>query len=875
MRYTEANSFPREIHTMTLAILALFALGEGDPWWSLQPLRPVAPPAVRDASWGQTPVDVFLRAAQESRGLVPAAPADRLTWLRRVTFDLTGLPPSLDEQDAFVADTRPDAHERVVERLLASPAYGERWGRHWLDVARYADTHGYDKDKRRDHAWRYRDWVMGAWNADLPYTDFVRMQIAGDVLHPDRAEGAIAAGFLAAGPWDLVGQVELREGTVDKKKTRVLDRDDMVSATLGAFASLTVGCARCHDHKFDPIPTAEYYALQAVFAGVERGDRRLPESPALRTAREALAAREAQFQRELQRVHEPISRQLAQKRAALAKLPALVGPSPTNGYHSAIADRPDRTRWVQLDLGTSQRFDAVWLWPARPIDFPDTPGFGFPVRFKLEASDDPSFTREVTILSDHTAADVFNPGDTPFIVDCKPVTARYVRLTATRLWKRTGDYVLALGEMQVRAGRTLLSGKATVTALDSIEVGRWAKRHLVDGHTSRAKLPDLAALKEGQSEAARDELLREIGRLEQQRLASLTPELRRQQGELEAERRRIERQAGGEGRVYSVLPIAPRIIHVLRRGDVESPRGEAAPAALSCLSLPVSFEAKTEGERRRALADWLTHRDNVLVWRSIVNRVWHYHFGRGIVDTPNDFGKMGGKPTHPELLDWLAIDFRDSGGSFKRLHRHIVLSAAYRQSSVGSAEAQKIDGDNRLLTSMPRRRLDAESLRDATLAVSGQLRRTMGGPGYELFRFKDDHSPTYDHADLTRIHDPATYRRTGYRFVVRSVPNPFLDCLDCANPNQPVPTRNTTLTALQALAMRNNPFMVRQAQYFAERVQAEAHTPATRAERAYRLAYGTQPDAATIAALSAHAEKHGWPATCRVLLNANAFVFVD
>jgi hypothetical protein len=855
---------------MTLSILLLLALGEGEPGWALQPLRPVVLPAVRDASGCLTPVDVFLRAAQEKRGLTPAAPTDRLTWLRRVTFDLTGLPPTLDEQDAFVADTRPDAHERVVERLLGSPTYGERWGRHWLDVARYADTHGYDKDKRRDHAWHYRDWVVNAWNTDRPYRDFVRMQVAGDVLSPEQAEGAIAAAFLAAGPWDFVGQVELREGTVDKKKTRVLDRDDMVSATLGAFASLTVGCARCHDHKFDPIPTADYYALQAVFAGVERGERQLPESTALRAAREALAAREARFRQELARVQEPLTRQVAEARAALAKRPALVGPSPSNGYHSALADRPERVKWVQLDVGESRRFDSVWLWPARPTDFPDTPGFGFPVRFKLEASDDAAFSKGVILLCDRTKADVSNPGEGPFVVAGKEATARYVRLTATQLWKRTGDYALALGEMQVRDGRALVSEKATVTALDSIDAGRWARRHLVDGHTSRAKLPDLAA----PEEAARETLWREISRGEQERDTAMTPELRRQQSELETERRRIEQHAQA-GRVYSVLPIAPRVIHVLKRGDVESPRGEAAPAALSCLSLPVSFTAKTEGERRRALADWLTHRDNVLVWRSIVNRVWHYHFGRGIVDTPNDFGKMGGKPTHPELLDWLAIDFRDAGGSFKRLHRHIVLSATYRQSSVSSAEAQKLDGDNRLLTSMPRRRLDAESLRDATLAVSGQLRRTMGGPGYELFRFKDDHSPTYDHADLARIHDPATYRRTVYRFVVRSVPNPFLDCLDCADPNQPVPTRNTTLTALQALALRNNPFMVRQAQHFAERVQAEARTPAARAERAYRLAYGMQPDAATIAALSAHAEKHGWPATCRVLWNANAFVFVD
>jgi hypothetical protein len=264
----------------------------------------------------------------------------------------------------------------------------------------------------------------------------------------------------------------------------------------------------------------------------------------------------------------------------------------------------------------------------------------------------------------------------------------------------------------------------------------------------------------------------------------------------------------------------------------------------------------------------------MLTWRSIVNRVWHHHFGRGIVDTPSDFGRNGSRPTHPELLDWLAVSFRDNCGSLKQLHRLLVTSAVYRQSSRHDEEAAKVDSDNRFLWRMNRRRLDAESLRDSVLFVSGRLDRSMGGPGYELFYFKDDHSPIYDHSDLKKIHDPATYRRTVYRFTVRSVPNPFLDSLDCADPSLHTPVRNTTLTALQALSLMNNPFMVRQAAYFAERLKANSGLD-RQVEQAYLLMLGRHPKAEEARAVMAYARKYGLVQTCRVLFNANEFVFVD
>jgi hypothetical protein len=601
------------------ALAGRMVLAEGDSaarsatdWWSLRKLVRPAVPKVRDCSWVHTPVDAFILAKLEAKALRPSPPADKRTLIRRLTFDLHGLPPTPDEIESFLGDTAPSADEKLLDRLLASPRYGERWGRHWLDVVHYGDTHGYDKDKRRDNAWPYRDYVIRSFNVDKPYSRFIQEQIAGDILSPHDPAGIVATGFIAAGPWDFVGHAELREGTVEKEKTRLLDRDDMVANSMSTFISLTVQCARCHNHKFDPIPKTDYYRLQAVFAGVDRADR--PYGPA-------------------------------------------------------------------------------------------------------------------------------------------------------------------------------------------------------------------------------------------------------------------------QQRVYAVVPHQPRPIHELSRGDVEKPGALLGPGSLSCVAgLTHIFEvrdANDEGQRRAALAAWLADGRNGLTWRSITNRVWQYHFGRGLVDTPNDFGRNGSRPTHPELLDWLAVEFRDSGQSLKRLHRLILRSATYRQVSESHPEFAKTDADNRLLWRMNRQRLDAESIRDSVLAISGKLRSKMGGPGFELFRFKDDHSPVYDHSALEKTHDPAGWRRTVYRFTVRSVPNPFLDCLDCADPSLNTPVRNTTLTALQALALLNDPFMIHQAECFANRLRGLIPDLPRQIETAYRLVFGRASTTLETEALAGYVHKHGLANACRLLFNTNEFIFID
>jgi hypothetical protein len=868
----------------------------GPDWWSLQPLREAPPPFVKEKSWVRNPIDAFILSRLEAKGLRASPEADRATLLRRVTFDLHGLPPTPEEVDAFTNDAAPDAYERVVDRLLASPRYGERWGRHWLDVVHYGDTHGYDKDKPRPHAWRYRDYVIKSINDDQLYPRFIKEQVAGDVLFPNDPEGIVATGFIAAGPWDFVGHVELREGTVDKEKTRLLDRDDMVSSTVGTFLSLTAHCARCHDHKFDPIPQKDYYRLQAVFAGVDRGDRPFADKNQLEK-RTTLAKRQAELSGEREALLKKAGavgspeltnsdEELNKLREQLAKLPKVeTNQSPTNGYHSAISPTADVEKWVQVDLGKSLPLDVIRLIPARPTDFPDTPGFGFPARFTVTASDDPTFAK-AEILADHSKADYPNPGDKTFVLRPVKLSARYVRVTAHRLWLRSNDYAFALAEMQVESGGKNVALGANVSAMDSIEAGRWSTKNLVDGFDSRQSLPDRSDPKIAEMLDARDTLTTKIAETETKRRkladalidAKTRTALNANAAALAAIAKEMDSLVKPD-LAYAALPHSPRPIHVLRRGDVERPLDPVQAGGLACIKgVDADFKLEKpedEGARRAALAEWIADKKNPLTWRSIANRVWHYHFGKGIVDTPNDFGWNGSRPTHPELLEWLAIQVRESGGSLKQLHRMIVLSATYRQASKFNAKAAKLDADNRYLWRTNRQRLDAEEVRDAVLAVSGRLNVKMGGPGFELFRFKDDHSPVYDHDDLSKINDPATFRRTVYRFTVRSVPNPFLDCLDSADPNLNTPVRNATLTALQALTLLNDPFMVKQSEYFAERLRKISDEPEKQIEAAYRLAFARMPGVEEKLALVGYSRKHGLANACRLLFNANEFVFVD
>lgn len=705
-------------------------------WWSLAPVGKHEPPRM-ESPWPRNAIDRFVLAKLQEAKLDPSPEADRRTLIRRVTFDLHGLPPTPEEVDAFLSDSAPDAYERLVARLLASPRYGERWARHWMDTIHYGESHGYDKDKPRLNAWPYRDWLIAALNEDKPYARFVQEQLAGDVLFADDPKAFAATGFLAAGPWDFVGHQELKEGTTDKDLTRVLDRDDMVATAMSAFTSTTAHCARCHDHKFDPIPQQDYYNLQAVFAGIDRADRPFDDDAAVHKRRQEL---------------------LRAKRA------------------------------VQLKLQ--------------------------PLLDKVEFASTPEIDRLADSIQDANLLIVHMGG---------PKTAEETER-----------------KKQLEARRTAERAK---------------REQLVREHVGAETFAEIERIRE------------EFKPIDEQLAALPKPRL-------------VYSGAEYFARAGAFRPsLTPRPVNVLERGNVRAPGKEARPGALSAVQgLPARFElpdVSDEGARRAALAQWITHRDNPLAWRSIVNRVWQWHFGTGLVETANDFGRMGTQPSHAELLDWLAVWFRDEAkGSLKQLHRLMVTSAAYRQTSQSRPRAQQVDAENRLLWRMNTSRVDAEALRDAMLAAAGKLDLTMGGPAVQMFRFKDDHSPVYDYARFDPD-EPGAHRRSIYRFIVRSVPDPFMERLDCPDPSVLTAKRSTTITAIQALAVWNNAFVLRMAEHMAERLRTEAGSTREQVALAFRLALSRTPAPQEAQAFAAYAERHGLANMCRVIFNTNEFAFVD
>ena len=858
--------------------------GSRPSWWSLRPI--VRPPVPSLPSHpGLTPIDAFVVEKLLAQGLSPSPEASRRTLIRRLYFDLVGLPPLPEEVARFEQDADPQAFEKLVDRLLASPRYGERWARHWLDVVHYGDTHGYDKDQPRPNAWTYRDYVIRAFNEDKRYSRFVQEQIAGDVLFPGQPDGLEALGFISAGPWDLIGHAEVPESKTDGKIARHLDRDDMVANTMSTFTSLTVHCAQCHDHKFDPISAEDYYSLQAVFAAVDRTNIEYYREPALNLKRSELKQRERELARRKSKLADEINEKGGQdfvelrKKIEAARKPSKNNPRPEFGYHSAIESLQETTKWVQVDLEKSESISRIVLAPCHDDFGGIGAGFGFPVRFKIEISDDPEF-REARILRDQTEEDLKNPG---IALQSYPASARgrFVRVTAAKLAPRVADFIFALSELEVwnTEEKNVARGKP-VTALDSIESApRWARQNLVDGIFPSAPAfgaPDLSQL-EAELASLSEQLLPADLRARWQETTNQLALLQAEIAEMPKPRLAfVGAIHHGSGAFRGTGPDGgqPRPVTVLARGDVRKPGPPALPGALSAIEgLPARFDLSAgapEGERRKALALWLTHPDHPLTWRTIVNRVWQYHFGQGLVETPNDFGRMGGLPSHPDLLDWLAAEFRDGGQSLKQLHKTIVMSATYRQTSrVTPAQeaALAVDGDNRLLWRMNRRKLEAEAIRDSVLFVSGQLQSQMYGPGFQDFVIeKPEHSPHYQY----HLHDPDDART--HR---RSQQQPFMTTLDCADPSMLVDKRNESLSALQALALLNNGFMVTMARHFAARLELSSSTLEDQVDRAIAIALSRPAADSERRELLAFAREHGLPNLCRLLFNLNEFSYAD
>lgn len=870
-------------------------------WWSFQPLRSVPVPAVEEAEWIRTPIDAFVLEAHQQQSLSHSAKADRRTLIRRLTYDLTGLPPTPEQVREFVTDQDPQAYEKLVERLLHSPRYGERWARHWLDVVKYADTCGYDKDKLRPNAWPYRDYVIRSFNQDKPYRRFVQEQVAGDVLFPDDPDGILGLGFVAAGPWDFIGHVEVAESKLDGQVARNLDRDEMVSNTLNTFCSITIQCARCHNHKFDPFTQQHYYNLQSVFAAVDRAERVYDTDPEIEQRRQQLLAEQQQLKLDLKALQDEIDaaggrrlQDLEERLASLQpKLKAVEKP-PEFGFHSQIADDARTEKWVQIQLPRPSAVSKIVLKPCHDSYNNIGAGFGFPVRYlvQIRSPQNPETWRQV---ADFTDSAVANPGLADVVIEFEQTDVVAIRVTATELVSRQKDFNFALAEVQAfnPDGRNVAAG-CDVTASDSIEAPpRWRKSNLTDGLYPVPAYPEAwqqAFLIRQQQQQLLAEILTPARRQRREQLQSRQSELAKELAGLPAGRRvyAAATHFSPQGN-FKPTEGVPRTVHVLHRGNIGQLKEPAVPGTVplhaedsALFELP---DEHHEADRRAALARWITDDDNPLTWRSVANRIWQNHFGVGLVETPNDFGRMGQTPSHPQLLDWLALEFRRTQ-SFRHLHRLIVLSSTYRQASQHDESNAKIDSNNRFLWRMNRRRLSAEELRDSILAVSGKLDLTMGGPGYYLFEIeKPEHSPQFQYHQFDP-NNAASHRRSIYRFVVRSQPDPFMTTLDCADSSQSTPRRTETITALQALSLLNNGFNLAMARHFADDVLravaerydggSDRHAPQRAAiALAFERITGRPPEADELQRLTQFAEQHGMANVCRLFFNLNEFVFVD
>lgn len=879
--------------------------------WAFQPLCRPPLPQVKHDDWVRQPLDRFVLAKLEDHGLEPAHEAGRRTLLRRVYFDLVGLPPTPEEMRAFLADTSPDAYERVVDRLLASPRYGERWARHWMDAAHFAETHGNDQDRIRTNAWPYRDYLVASFNADKPYARFVQEQVAGDVLFPDDPQATVALGFVAAGPWDESSLRDIREDTVDRQIGRYLDRDDMVTTVMQTFTSTTVQCARCHDHKFDPIPQRDYYALQAVFAGVDRANRTYDADPVVHRRRQELLRnrkrlehldRELLFSLETQREvagweSDLSARPVEWKIVLPGTFLSTGGATLTrqeDGSLLAGGTRPERDIYTITATSPLPAITAVRLEALTDASLPKNgPGRQDNGNFHLNEFQllvfEPEATQPREIALVNPSADFNQSGWT-----IEHALDRDEK-TAWGIFPKVGEAHEAI--FQLKEPLTVPGGTTLMFVLKQLH----GEGHLI----GRPRLavtdapPPVRALP-----VEIDHILatRATQRSDEQRAALAAFVLER----------RIAREIAALPKPSLVYAVAgdfepdgglkpagaPRPVHVLKRGEIGKPLDEATPGALSCVSgLPARFDLtnpQDEGSRRAALARWLAQPGNPLTWRSIVNRIWHHHFGHGLVGTPNDFGRMGAPPSHPELLDWLAVWFRDDAhGSLKQLHRVIVTSATYRQSSVTgetnnpvsrrtkgdrspSETAATLDGDNQLLWRMNRTRLDAEQVRDAILQIAGCLDLRMGGPGDRQFDLQPGiHvTPKVDYAKFDPD-SPAGRRRSVYRFLFRTLPDPFMDALDCPAGDQLTPVRNASVTVQQALAMWNNVFVTHYAERFAARIESLARTREEQVALACELAFSRPPDSDELADFAAYARKHGMANFCRLILNSNEFMFVN
>ncbi|MHC4878993.1 MAG: DUF1553 domain-containing protein [Planctomycetota bacterium] len=883
-------------------------------WWAYQPLKVArlsesSSTQSLDSESQATTIDEFIQAKLDEKELTLNPPADRRTLIRRATYDLIGLPPTPEDVEAFVNDRDPKAYEKLIDRLLASPHYGERWWRHWLDVVRFGESNGFERNFIINNLWPFRDYVIRSLNEDKPFDQFIREHIAGDVIGKGDPDVAVGTAFLVAGPYDDVGN----QDPVQAAQIRANTLDEIIRATSEAFLGMTLGCSRCHDHKFDPITLEDYYGLYATFAGIRHGAAELatPQAQAERTAKlEPLNRRKAELEKAQADLDAGI---LKRGRAKLAEYEVEWTREPVDRTGTEDRFEPVTAKFVRLvceaqdgnpKSATGFRIDEFEVWPA-----------GADATNVALTRNGGKASGQARKIEDFPGA--YGP---QHAIDGK---------TGARFIATGSDLTIELAE-PTRIDRVVFSsarGESTPEHRKFIFVAEYRIEVSTDGKGWRVVASSADRKPVPRPEFVNHRLLRlettDDDRKEQQRLARELAEVNREIAKVPPlpsvwVGRRVAADAKGPFHVFlggspqkkgdAVVPASLSVFSSgLRQMSPAGarPKSPSGIQANSTTSQPLAHASgyqyqlstdASESERRRALADWLVHPENPLTPRVLANRLWHYHFGTGIVDTPSDFGYMGGRPTHPELLDFLASKLKEKGWRVKDMHRLIMTSETYRQSSAFRMEAAKVDGDSRLLWRFPPRRLSAEEVRDTMLHVAGKLNVARlsessaaqtpdsesqattklapdGGPGFRLYRHLQDNVSTYVPLDK---HGQETYRRAVYHQNVRASVVDLMTEFDQPDCTFSAPKRAATTTPLQALTMLNHSFTVDMAQALAERLKREAGDDVgSQVNRAYRLCYSRPATEDEVGACWQLVDRHGLAAFCRVILNTSEMIYVQ
>ena len=789
--------------------------------WSFQDVLQGKPP-LNEGQWGSGAIDSFILAAMANKKLSPSSRAERHVLIRRLYLVLHGLPPNTAEVDAFIKDSAPDAWERLVDRALASPRFGERWARHWLDIVRFAESNGFETNRERLNAYHYRDYVINAFNEDKPYDRFIKEQIAGDKMGVDAATG-----FLVAGAFDIVKSQDINLTQMQRQD----ELADMVNTTGATFLGLTIGCARCHNHKFDPVTQKDYYSLQAVFAGVSHGERVIGgpltkvNEVMLQALRKEVASGEAQLER------------LRKTASANAEKPAALRP-PVNAKLNIEEFEPVDVKFVRFTIhqssnGSQPCIDELMVFNTKNVNValgsrPSSSGNlqGYPIH-KLEHINDGKGGNSGSWISD-------KPGGGWVQLELLQ-PAKVSRIEWAR--DREGKFSDRLATRYVIEGSMDGSGWQPLAGSES--------RRPFGGKVDPKAF--LAGLKPADAARARG-IINEI--------------------------------AGQKGQISRFTKAHPAWVanfrqpgktHRLYRGDPMARREAVAPDTLEVLgSLAMKFD-EVEQQRRVKLAGWIASKQNPLTARVMVNRLWQFIFGVGIVDTPSDLGANGTLPTHPALLDWMAAEFMDNGWSVKRMLRQMLNSETFKQSSRPRADAARVDADGRYLWRFSPRRLEAEAIRDSILAVAGTLDLRMGGPGFYLFDVDRENVVHYHAKEET---GPAEWRRMVYLFKIRVEQDAVFGVFDCPDGNQAIPSRSRSTTPLQALNLFNSNFILGQASKLAGRLENESGKDAVgQAQRAFHLFYSRAATHDEVRDAVDFIKAHSLRDFCRAMFNTNEFLF--